>query len=157
MPLAVGNAVILKPSELTPLSAIKSAQLWKQAGLPDGLLNVLIGGKEAVESICDNPGISAVTFIGSTPIAKLVYKKSAESFKRVMTYGGAKNYMILTETAHPKSADDILSAFCGMAGQRCMAASVLIAVGNVDAMVEDIVSKAKNMVVGEDNSPACNC
>ena len=151
--LAVGNAVILKPSELTPLSALKTAQLWKEAGLPDGLLNVLIGGKETVESICDNKGIAALTFVGSTPTAKAVYQRATHALKRAMTYGSAKNYMLVTEDAHARTADDIIAAFCGMAGQRCMAASVLIAVGNINAILNAIVSKARNMKAGEDIPP----
>lgn len=151
--LAVGNAIILKPSELTPISALKSAELWKEAGLPDGLLQVVLGAKDAVEEICDNQDISAVTFVGSTPVAQLVYKRAANTLKRVMTFGGAKNYILIDETAHPKSANDIMSAFCGMAGQRCMAASVLISIGSNDAIIEEIVNQAKSMIPGQSIPP----
>lgn len=151
--IATGNAIILKPSEVTPLSAIKSAELWKEAGLPDGLVNVVIGAKESVEAICDHPNIQAVTFVGSTPVAELVYRRSAQHLKRVMTYGGAKNYMILTESAHPRSGDDIIAAFCGMSGQRCMAASVMITVGNginVAGIKANLIKKVQAMKAGKD-------
>ncbi len=151
--LAVGNAVVLKPSEVTPLCAIKSAELWKQAGLPEGLLSVVIGGKETVESICDNEGIAALTFVGSTPVAKAVYRRATHALKRAMTYGGAKNYMLVTEDAHEHTADDIIAAFCGMAGQRCMAASVLITVGNSDKILNAIVARVKTMKAGLDIPP----
>lgn len=151
--LALGNAVILKPSELTPYSAAKSVELWKEAGLPDGLLNMVQGGKDAVEALCDSPGIAGVTFVGSTPVAQLVYKRATASLKQAMTFGGAKNYIILAEDAHPKSADDIMSSFCGMSGQRCMAASVLIAVGNVESILNEVLSRASAFVAGVDLPP----
>ncbi|MCP4450712.1 MAG: aldehyde dehydrogenase family protein, partial [Planctomycetes bacterium] len=86
--IAMGNAMILKPSELTPVSAARMAELWTEAGLPDGILNVVNGGKAIVEAICDHPGIAAVSFVGSTPVAKLVYKRSAASYKKVLSLGG---------------------------------------------------------------------
>ncbi|XP_060085121.1 methylmalonate-semialdehyde dehydrogenase [acylating]-like [Ylistrum balloti] len=146
--LAVGNAVLLKPSEHTPISAIRSAELWKQAGLPDGLLHVVLGSKDVVEEICDNPSIAGLSFVGSTPIAKLVYTRASANLKRARCFGGAKNYLIVAEDAHPKVADDIISAFCGMAGQRCMAASVLLSLGEITGIVDAVLSQAKTLVPG---------
>ena len=148
--LALGNSVILKPSEFTPLSAIRSAELWKESGLPDGLLNVVLGTKESVEAICDHPGINGVTFVGSTPVAKIVYKRATQLLKRVISCGGAKNYIILSEHAHPQSAQDIVAAFSGMCGQRCMAASVLITIGKLESQLASIISVAKKIVPGKD-------
>ncbi len=148
--LVLGNAVILKPSELTPLSALKSAELWKEAGLPDGLLNVMVGAKETVEAICDHPKIDGVTFVGSTPIAKIVYQRSSQSLKRVISCGGAKNYILLSEHAHPQSVQDIVAAFSGMCGQRCMAASVLVTIGTLDTQLSAIVSAAEKLIPGRD-------
>lgn len=151
--LAVGNAVIVKPSELTPLSAIKSVELWKEAGLPDGMLNIVLGAKDAVEEICDNEGIAAVSFVGSTPIAQLVYRRASNNLKRVRTFGGAKNYIVVAEDAHPRTADDVMSAFCGMAGQRCMAASVLVELGDISGIIREVVAQAKAYIPGKQLPP----
>jgi len=152
--IALGNAMILKPSEVTPVSASKMAELWKEAGLPDGIFNIVNGGREIVEAICDHPDISAVSFVGSTAVAKSVYRRASMNLKRVLALGGAKNHMIVLPDAHPEmAADDILASVTGMSGQRCMAASVAICVGDVDHIVNRICENARKMVPGRDLPP----
>jgi malonate-semialdehyde dehydrogenase (acetylating)/methylmalonate-semialdehyde dehydrogenase len=144
--IMMGNAMILKPSETTPISAIKMAQLFKKAGFPDGILNVINGGKDAVEAICDHEDIKALSFVGSTPVAKIVYKRATSNLKRALCLGGAKNFLILTPDAEPQMAvSDIIASFSGMNGQRCMAASVLIAVGNCDHIISKVVDAVKEI------------
>ncbi len=151
--LAVGNAMILKPSEFTPISALRSAELWKEAGLPDGLLNVVLGTREVVEELCDNEGIKALTFVGSTSVAQLVYRRASQNLKRVRTFGGAKNYLLIAEDAHPLCVRDIMASFCGMAGQRCMAASVFLEVGNAQEIIEGVMTAARRIAPGKDFPP----
>lgn len=152
--LAMGNAMILKPSELTPVSAARMAEIWREAGLPAGILNVVNGGKAIVEAICDHPDIAAVSFVGSTPVAKRVYKRSAASYKKVLSLGGAKNHLLVAPDADADmTARDILASVTGMSGQRCMAASVLIAIGNTDPIIRQIINMARAMVPGEDLPP----
>ncbi len=152
--IALGNAMILKPSEITPVSASRMAELWKKAGLPDGIFNVVNGGREIVEAICDHPDIAAVSFVGSTAVAKAVYRRSAMSLKRVLALGGAKNHMIVLPDAHPEmAAHDILASVTGMSGQRCMAASVAICVGDVEHIINNICENARKMVPGKDLPP----
>ncbi len=152
--IALGNAIILKPSEITPVSASLMAELWKQAGLPDGIFNVVNGGREVVEAICDHPEIQAVSFVGSTAVAKTVYRRCSMSLKRVLALGGAKNHLVVVPDAHPEmTAHDILASVTGMSGQRCMAASVLVCVGDVEQIVENICEKALAMVPGRDMPP----
>ncbi len=148
--LMLGNAMILKPSEQVPLSSLRIAELLKEAGLPDGIFNVVQGDKDVVEAICDNEDIKAVSFVGSTAIAKLVYKRASASFKRVLALGGAKNHLILLPDANPDmAATNIIASMSGCAGQRCMAASALVAVGDVDHIIEKMVAVAKTLVPGE--------
>ncbi len=152
--VALGNAMILKPSEITPVSASRMAELWKEAGLPDGIFNVVNGGREIVEAICDHPEIQAVSFVGSTAVARSVYRRCAMNLKRVLALGGAKNHLVVVPDAHPEmSAHDILASVTGMSGQRCMAASVLICVGKVDHVVDRICENARKMVPGKDLPP----
>ncbi len=152
--IALGNAMILKPSQETPICASKIAKIWKEAGLPDGILNVVNGEKEIVEAICDHQDIQAVSFVGSTPVAKIVYKRGCQALKRVLALGGAKNCIIITPDVNEEAAaNDIIASTYGMSGQRCMAASVLICVGNMDKVVDKIVEKAKQMVPGKDLPP----
>lgn len=152
--IAMGNAMILKPSELTPVSAARMAELWTEAGLPDGVFNVVNGGKAIVEAICDHPDIAAVSFVGSTPVARLVYKRSAASYKKVLSLGGAKNHLLVVPDADTEmTAKDIVASVTGMSGQRCMAASVLISIGNTDHIIEKIVEMTRAMVPGEDLPP----
>ena len=144
-----GNAFILKASEQVPLSAMKIAALFQEAGLPDGILNVVNGGRAAVEAITDHPGISAVAFVGSTKVAKLVYGRGATEGKRMLCLGGAKNHLIVVPDADVHlTADNIVASFTGCAGQRCMAASVLIAVGDVDHIIAEVAERAAKIRPG---------
>jgi len=152
--LACGNAFILKPSEQTPISAIELAKLLKASGLPDGVFSVIHGGKEIVEAICDHPGIKAIGFVGSSKVAKLVYERGIKSGKRVRALGGAKNHLVLLPDADPEmAASNIVASATGCAGQRCMAASVLLAVGDVDNVISKIQSKMAALVPGKDLGP----
>ena len=148
--IALGNTMILKPSETVPLSAIKIAELLKEAGLPDGVLNIVNGDREMVEAICDHPGIVAVSFVGSTKVAKIVYARASASFKRVLALGGAKNHLLVLPDAHPlMTATNVTASMSGCAGQRCMAASAMIAVGNVEQIIHQICLEAKKIIPGE--------
>ncbi len=127
--LVLGNTVVLKPSELVPISAMRMAELLKEAGLPDGVFNVVNGGKDVVESLCDHPDIEAVSFVGSTRVAKIVYKRASGNLKRCVALGGAKNHLLVLPDANPQmTADNIVASMSGCAGQRCMAASVMVGV-----------------------------
>src|SRR3954471_8551737 len=127
--IAFGNCMILKPSELVPISAGRIAELLKEAGLPSGVFQVVHGGKEAVEAICDHPGIGAVSFVGSTRVAKIVYQRATSNLKRCLALGGAKNHLIVMPDADREmAASNIVASMSGCAGQRCMAASVMVAV-----------------------------
>src|SRR5437868_12354291 len=135
--IVLGNAFILKPSELVPISAGRIAELLREAGLPDGVLNVVHGGQETVEAICDHPGIDGITFVGSTKVAKIVYRRGTQNLKRVLALGGAKNHIIVMPDADPEmTSSNVVASMSGCAGQRCMAASVMMAVGNTDHIVE---------------------
>jgi len=148
--LVLGNTMILKPSEKVPLSAMKIASLLKEAGLPDGVFNVVNGKKEIVEAICDHPDIKAVTFVGSTKIAKIVYKRATSSYKRCLALGGAKNHLIVMPDAHQEmTASNVIASMSGCAGQRCMAASVMIAVDNVAPIINKMLEKAKEIIPDE--------
>ncbi|RME88223.1 MAG: CoA-acylating methylmalonate-semialdehyde dehydrogenase [Planctomycetota bacterium] len=152
--LACGNAFILKPSELTPLSALEIAKILKEAGLPDGLFSVIHGSKEMVEFICDHPDIKAVGFVGSTKVAKIVYARASAAGKRVRALGGAKNHLVVVPDADPEmTASNVVASVTGCTGQRCMAASVLIAVGEVDHILEKIREKMASLVPGRDIGP----
>src|SRR5256885_7649104 len=135
--IALGNCLILKPSELVPLSAGRIAQLLKEAGLPEGVLQIVNGGKEAVEAICDHPGIAAISFVGSTKIAKVVYRRSTATLKRCLALGGAKNHLIVMPDAEKEmTSSNVVPSMSGSAGQRCMAASVMVAVSKTDSIIE---------------------
>ena len=152
--IALGNCFILKPSELVPLSAIKIAELLREAGLPEGVFQVVHGGKEVVEAICDHTGISAVSFVGSTKTAKIVYRRATATLKRCLALGGAKNHLIVMPDADVEmTSGNVLASMSGCAGQRCMAASVMLAVSDVDAIIAKMVAKAKAMVPGPDIGP----
>ena len=149
--LTLGNAYIWKPSEKTPLTSLKIASALKEAGLPDGLFQVLQGTKETVEAIIDHPHVKAIGFVGSTKIAKAVYDRGTQLGKRVLALGGAKNHIVLLPDANPELAGvGISDSFTGCAGQRCMAASVLLAVGNVDSHIEKIIARASSLKLGVD-------
>ncbi len=148
--LVLGNTMILKPSEQVPLNSIKIAELLKEAGLPDGVFNVVQGGQTVVEAICDHPGIEAVTFVGSTRVAKLVYARATAHFKRALCLGGAKNHLIVLPDAHEEmTASNVAASMSGCAGQRCMAASAMIAVGNVDHIIKRLCDEARKIVPGK--------
>ncbi len=152
--LALGNCMILKPSELVPLSANRIAELLTEAGLPEGVFQVVHGGKDVVEAICDHSGIEAISFVGSTKIAKLVYRRGTANLKRVLALGGAKNHLIVMPDADTEMASsNIVASMSGCAGQRCMAASVMVAVANTDHIIARMVEQAKAVVPGENLGP----
>ena len=148
--IALGNTMILKPSEQVPLSANRIAELLSDAGLPDGVFNIVHGGQEAVEAISDHPGIRAVSFVGSTKVAKIVFQRASGNLKRTLALGGAKNHLIVLPDAHQEmAAVDIAVSMTGCAGQRCMAASAMVAVGDSDHIIEELCVEAKNIIPGE--------
>lgn len=148
--LALGNTMILKPSEQVPLSANRVADLLAEAGLPKGVFNVVHGSREAVEALCDHPGIKAITFVGSTKVAKIVYRRATANLKRALTLGGAKNHLIVLPDANEEmTASNVAASMSGCAGQRCMAASVMIAVGPVDGIIEKLCEEARKIIPGK--------
>jgi malonate-semialdehyde dehydrogenase (acetylating)/methylmalonate-semialdehyde dehydrogenase len=150
MAIACGNCFILKPSEKVPSASIRMAELFKEAGLPDGVFNVVHGDKVAVDSILNHPGIHAVSFVGSTPIAKYIYETCAKQGKRVQALGGAKNHAVVLPDADLEfTADALIGAAYGSAGERCMAISAVVAVGAAaDPLVALLKKKAEKIVVG---------
>lgn len=151
LPIAItlGNAFVWKPSEKTPMTSLYIANALKEAGLPDGILTVVQGDRVAVESITDHPDVRAVSFVGSTKIAETVYKRTTHNSKRCLALGGAKNHIILLPDADPQmSGLGISDSFTGCAGQRCMAASVLLAVGDVEPIIDQIVAQAASQETG---------
>ena len=149
--LALGNAYIWKPSDKTPLSALKIANALTEAGLPKGVFTVLHGAAVTVDAIIDHPLVKAIGFVGSTKIAKIVYQRGTHLGKRVLALGGAKNHIVLLPDANQElSGLGISDSFTGCAGQRCMAASVLLAVGNVEAHIQKIVERAASLELGKD-------
>jgi malonate-semialdehyde dehydrogenase (acetylating) / methylmalonate-semialdehyde dehydrogenase len=148
--LVLGNTMIMKPSELVPLSVQRMAEILKEAGLPDGVFNVVNGGKEVVEGICAHDGIEAVSFVGSTKVAKLVYQRSTQNLKRCVSLGGAKNHLFVLPDANPTmTATNVAASMSGCAGQRCMAASAMLAVGNVEPIIDQICDEARKIVPGK--------
>ncbi|MGP9499429.1 MULTISPECIES: CoA-acylating methylmalonate-semialdehyde dehydrogenase [unclassified Halomonas] len=147
--IATGNTFILKPSPLDPSASLMLADLLKQAGLPDGVFNVVQGGKESVEALIDHPEVKALSFVGSTPIANLIYERGAKHGKRVQALGGAKNHMVVMPDAHlDKAVDALIGAAYGSAGERCMAISVAVLVGDVaDSVVPKLAERAKALKV----------
>ena len=148
--IAAGNAVILKPSEKDPSAALWMANLWKEAGLPDGVFNVLQGDKLAVDGLLESPEVSAISFVGSTPIAKYIYETSAKNGKRVQSLGGAKNHMLVLPDADlDMVADQAINAGYGAAGERCMAVSVVLAIDSIaDELIEKIKERIATLRVG---------
>ena len=152
--IALGNCLILKPSELVPLSAGRIAELLREAGLPEGVLQIVNGGKETVEALCDQPGIEAISFVGSTKVAKVVYRRGTATLKRVLALGGAKNHLIVMPDADLEmTASNVVASMSGCAGQRCMAASVMVAVSRTDHIIRCMVEHARRMVPGRDLGP----
>jgi malonate-semialdehyde dehydrogenase (acetylating) / methylmalonate-semialdehyde dehydrogenase len=154
--IACGNTVVLKPSEKDPSASVFLAGLFREAGLPDGVLNVVHGDKEAVDTLLDSPDVSAVSFVGSTPIARSIYQRASANGKRVQALGGAKNHMVVLEDADIEAAADAaVSAAYGSAGERCMAVSVLVAVGEVgDRLVPAIQRRLGSLAIGPGTDPA---
>ena len=149
--LACGNAFVLKPSERDPSTSNMLAALFKEAGLPDGILQVVHGDKEAVDAILDNPTIQAVSFVGSTPIAQYIYARAAAAGKRAQCFGGAKNHMIVMPDADlDQAADALVGAGYGAAGERCMAISVAVPVGEAtaDALIERLIPRIEKLKIG---------
>jgi malonate-semialdehyde dehydrogenase (acetylating) / methylmalonate-semialdehyde dehydrogenase len=157
LPIAIGagNTYILKPSERTPLSAVKLGELIKEAGLPEGVFSIVNGAREAVDAILEHPGIKAVSFVGSQPVAEHVYIHGAAHKKRVQALAGAKNSMIvMPDAVLEKAVPNIISSSYGNAGERCLAGSVLVAVGEVgDRLVEAVKEAAQAMKVGPGYEP----
>ncbi len=149
--IAAGNTVVLKPSEKVPTAAQWMAQLWKDAGLPDGVFNVLNGDKVAVDGLLTHPDIKSVSFVGSTPIAKYVYETGTASGKRVQALGGAKNHMLVLPDADlDLAADQAINSGFGSAGERCMAISAILAVGDIaDELVSKIKQRAETLRTGD--------
>ena len=149
--IACGNTVVVKPSEKDPSAAMFMAQLWKEAGLPDGVFNVVHGDKEVVDALLVHPGIKSISFVGSTPIARYVYETGTKSGKRVQALGGAKNHMIvLPDSDLELAADAAINAGFGSAGERCMAISAIVAVEPIgNALVARIKSRMANIVTGD--------
>ena len=155
--IALGNCMIMKPSEKVPLSCGRLAELLKEAGLPDGVFNVVHGDVEIVNAICDHPDIEAVSFVGSTKIAKIVYQRATSNFKRCLALGGAKNHLMVLPDAIPgMTAQNVAASMSGCAGQRCMAASAMIGVGNVDAIIDQICEEARKIVPGQNLGAVIN-
>ena len=148
--IACGNAFVLKPSERDPSVSTMVAQLWAEAGLPDGVFNVVHGDKEAVDALLDHPGVAAVSFVGSTPIARYIHQRGTDNGKRVQALGGAKNHAIVLPDADLDFASDhLVAAAFGSAGERCMAISATVAVGPAaDALTEVVAGKAQSVKVG---------
>ncbi|MDP9828872.1 CoA-acylating methylmalonate-semialdehyde dehydrogenase [Kineosporia succinea] len=149
--IAAGNAVVLKPSEKDPSSSIWLARLWKEAGLPDGVFNVLQGDKVAVDALLTSPDVQAISFVGSTPIASYVYETASRHGKRVQALGGAKNHMVVLPDADlDLAADAAVSAGYGSAGERCMAISVLVAVDSIaDDLVARVAERTRTLLIGD--------
>ncbi|MFH8468314.1 CoA-acylating methylmalonate-semialdehyde dehydrogenase [Streptomyces sp. NPDC017991] len=155
MAIATGNTFILKPSERDPSAAVFVAELYKRAGLPDGVFNIVHGGKEAVDALLTHSGIEAVSFVGSTPIAKYVHETATAHGKRVQALGGAKNHAVVLPDADLEfAANHITAGAYGSAGERCMAVSVAVAVGDAaDGLVEILERKAREVKVGPGDAP----
>jgi malonate-semialdehyde dehydrogenase (acetylating)/methylmalonate-semialdehyde dehydrogenase len=149
--IACGNAFVLKPSEKDPSPSLWLAQAWKQAGLPDGVFTVVQGDKEAVEALLTHPDVAAVSFVGSTPIARYIYETGTSHGKRVQALGGAKNHMLVLPDADiDLAADAAVSAAYGAAGERCMAISVAVAVGDAgDRLVDAIAARLPKLRIGD--------
>jgi malonate-semialdehyde dehydrogenase (acetylating)/methylmalonate-semialdehyde dehydrogenase len=154
--IACGNAFVLKPSERDPSAANLLAEMWSEAGLPEGVFNVVHGDAETVGHLIDHPTVAAVSFIGSTPVARAIYERAAAHGKRVQALGGAKNHMVVLPDADVhEAADAAVSAAFGSAGQRCMAISVVVAVGDVaDSLVSEIVTRARTLRAGSGHDEA---
>ena len=153
--LACGNTFVLKPSEKDPSASMLLARLFQEAGVPDGVLNVVHGDKEAVDALLDHPDVSAVSFVGSTPIARYVYETATSKGKRVQALGGAKNHaVVLPDADLDSAADALISAAYGSAGERCMSISAIVAVNEIgDPLVNKLKARVAKLEVGPGNRP----
>ena len=155
--MALGNCMIMKPSEKVPLSCGKLAALLKEAGLPDGVFNIVHGDVEIVEAICDHPTIEAVSFVGSTKVAKIVYQRATSHYKRCLALGGAKNHLLVLPDAKAEmTAQNVAASMSGCAGQRCMAASAMIGVGDIDHIISKICDEARKIEPGKNLGAVIN-
>ncbi len=155
--IALGNCMIMKPSEKVPLSCGRIAELLKEAGLPDGVFNIVHGDVDIVNAICDHPDIEAISFVGSTKVAKIVYQRATSNYKRCLALGGAKNHLLVLPDAIPgMTAQNVAASMSGCAGQRCMAASAMIAVGEVDTIIDKICEEARKIIPGQNLGPVIN-
>ncbi|MBA4197720.1 MAG: methylmalonate-semialdehyde dehydrogenase (CoA acylating) [Chitinophaga sp.] len=155
--IALGNCMIIKPSEKVPLSCGRLAELLKEAGLPDGVLNIVHGDVDIVNAICDHPEIEAVSFVGSTKVAKIVYQRATHNYKRCLALGGAKNHLlVLPDAKEDMTAANVVASMSGCAGQRCMAASAMVGVGNIDHIINKIVTEAQKVVPGKNLGAVIN-
>lgn len=149
--IALGNSFILKPSDKVPFTPCLLAGLMREAGIPDGVFSIVQGGKDVVEGLVSHPLVRAVAFVGSSPVATSVYQQATGKGKRALCLGGAKNHLIVTPDAEIGiTVDGVVASFTGCAGQRCMAASVLVAVGDVDRIIDAVVETASKIVLGRD-------
>src|SRR5437588_2172501 len=153
--IACGNSFILKPSEKVPLTPTRAAELLEEAGLPAGVFNLVHGDKVAVDALLKHPLVKAISFVGSSPVAKYVYQTAAAHGKRVQALGGAKNHLVVMPDANlDKSVEAIMSSAFGAAGERCLAGSVLVAVGEVaDPLLDLLVKKTRELRVGDGTQP----
>ena len=149
--IACGNTFILKPSERDPSPSLLTAELFREAGLPDGVFNVLQGDKVAVDGLLNHPDVQAISFVGSTPIARYIYETAARNGKRAQALGGAKNHMVIMPDADlDQAADALIGAAYGSAGERCMAISVAVVVGDIgDIVVEKVVERARRLKIND--------
>jgi malonate-semialdehyde dehydrogenase (acetylating)/methylmalonate-semialdehyde dehydrogenase len=149
-----GNCVVIKPSEKVPFTIVRMVEIMKEAGLPDGVVSVINGGKSVVTHLINHPSVAGVTFVGSSPVAEVVYNQAVNNNKRALCLGGAKNHLVVMPDADPEqSSTDILNSFAGSSGQRCMAASVLVLVGEGNHQVLDkVIEKARAIKPGQSGS-----
>ncbi|MDA8071588.1 MAG: CoA-acylating methylmalonate-semialdehyde dehydrogenase [Actinomycetota bacterium] len=154
--IACGNSFVLKPSERDPSASVWLAERWADAGLPEGVLQVVHGDKEAVDAVVAHPQVQAVSFVGSTPVARAIYQHASAAGKRVQALGGAKNHLVVMGDADPDVvADALVNSAYGSAGERCMAVSVAVVVGDgTDALVEKVADRGARLVVGPGDAPA---
>ncbi|MFL6161658.1 MAG: CoA-acylating methylmalonate-semialdehyde dehydrogenase [Jatrophihabitantaceae bacterium] len=153
--IACGNTFVLKPSERDPSVSVLIAELWQRAGLPDGVFNVVNGDAEAVDALLDAPAVAAISFVGSTPIARYIHQRAGANGKRVQALGGAKNHAVVLPDADPGfAADHLVASAFGSAGERCMAISAAVAVGRqADALLDTVAAKARAVKVGSGRQP----
>jgi malonate-semialdehyde dehydrogenase (acetylating)/methylmalonate-semialdehyde dehydrogenase len=155
--MALGNCMVLKPSEKVPLSSCRIAELLTEAGLPPGVFNIVHGDAEIAAAICDHPGIKAVSFVGSTRVAKFIYQRSTHHFKRCLALGGAKNHLLVLPDAKTEmTARNIVASMSGCAGQRCMAASAMVGIGAVDHIIQSICQEARKIIPGKNLGAVIN-